>query len=269
MAISLASLKPTTADQPPRIMIYGPPGIGKTSLAAEFPNPAFVRVEDGIPGAVNVMAFPVAQSFGDVIDALGVLYTEEHDRQTVVIDSVTELQKLVFAETCARGDEHGNAKASIEGFGFGKGYVFAKRVMEEFLDAINMLRRERGITVVLIAHSMVARFDDPESESYDQYQIDLHKQLVGMVEREMDAIFLLKTPIEVKTEERGLKGSRAIASGKRIRKIYTEGTPAFVAKNRYSMPTEMRFDPGKGYEAFAKYLPNSQAPAARVEKEAA
>lgn len=261
MAMTLASLKPTTADQPPRMLIYGPPGIGKTSLAAEFPDAAFIRVEDGIPGNVNVLAFPVAQTFNDVIEALGTLYTEEHAVRTVVIDSVTELQKLVFAETCARGDEHGNARASIEGFGYGKGYVFAKRVLEEFLDAINTLRRERGMTIILIAHSTVVRFDDPESESYDQWSIDLHKQLVGMVEREMDAILLIKTPVDVKKEERGLKGSRAIAQAKRIRKIYTEGTPAMIAKNRYGLPPEIRFDPGKGYAAIAPYLPCHEAPA--------
>lgn len=261
MAMTLASLKPTTADQPPRILIYGPPGIGKTSLAAEFPDAAFMRIEDGIPGNVNVLAFPVAQTFGDVMEALGTLYTEEHEVRTVVIDSVTELQKLVFAETCARGDEHGNPRSSIEGFGYGKGYLLAKRVMDEFLDAINTLRRERGMTIILIAHSTVIRFDDPESESYDQWSIDLHKQLVGMVEREMDAILLIKTPIDVKKEDRGLKGDRHIAQTKRIRKIYTEGSAAMVAKNRYGLPPEIRFDPGKGYITIAPYLPGHKAPA--------
>lgn len=265
MALTLQSLKPTTADQPPRLLVYGPPGIGKTSLAAEFPDVAFVRVEDGIPGGVDVQAFPVASTFNDVIEALGVLYTEEHDRKTVVVDSITEMQKLVFAETCERGDEHGNRKASIEGFGYGKGYVLAKRVMDEFLHAINVLRREKGMTIVLIAHSTVTRFDDPESESYDQWSIDLHKQLVGMVEREMDAILLLKTPVDVRTEDKGLKGSRAIASAKRIRKMYTEGTPAMIAKNRYGLPPEMRFDLGAGYAALAPYLPGHGAPATNEE----
>ena len=240
-----------------------------TSLAAEFPDCAFVRVEDGIPAGVNVAAFPVALDFGTVMDQLADLYANpESGVRTVVVDSVTELQKLVFAETCARGDDHGNAKRNIEDFGYGKGYVRAQAVLQEFIDGINMLRNELGITVILIAHSVVTQFNDPESEAYDQWSISLHKQLVGQVEREMDAILLVKTPIEVKTEDRGLKGTRAIASSKRIRKIYTEGSPAFIAKNRYGLPPELRYDIGKGYAALAPYLPTHAAPSAE-QKEAA
>lgn len=273
MAMTLASLKPTTADQPPRILIYGDPGIGKTTLASEFPDAAFVRIEDGIPANVNALAFPVAESFQDVMEALGVLYTEETGVRTLVVDSVTELQKLVFAETCARGDEHGHAKANIDAFGFGKGYVFAKQVMQEFLDAINTLRREKGMTIILIAHAAVTRFDDPETQSYDRWSIDLHKQLVGMVEREMDAILLLKTPIDTATvEEASSKdgpAKRVIAKGKRVRVLYTEGTPAMIAKNRYDIPSGLRVDVGAGYAALAPYLPGHREAVAASEKEAA
>ncbi|MCF3934317.1 ATP-binding protein [Acuticoccus sp. M5D2P5] len=257
MAIKLASLKRVTAHKPPRILIYGPAGIGKTSLAAEFPDAAFVRVEDGIPASAEVFAFPVAGSFNTVIEQLGELYeAEDSGVRTVVIDSVTELQKLIFAETCARGDDSGNPKANIEDFGFGKGYVRAKAVMAEFLDAINMLRNDRGITVILIAHSVVSPYSDPETEAYDQFSIDLHKQLVGIVEREMDAILFMRSPVQAaKASEGAPKGGRVIGKGGRVRKTYTEGTPAFVAKNRYGLPTEFRYDLGKGYSQLAPFLP--------------
>lgn len=276
MAMTLESLKPATADKPPRILIYGEPGIGKTSLAAEFPGAALVRVEDGIPAGVEIPAFPKAESFDEVMEALGVLYTEDHPYTTVIIDSITEFEKLVFAETCARGDENGNAKANVEAFGFGKGYVFAKRVLEEFIDAINTLRTERNMTVILIAHAAVQSFNDPESESYNRWEIALkasdkpNADLRGAIEREMDAIFLIKTPINVEPEKKDKPGSRAIARPSRVRKIYTEGTPALTAKNRYGMPPELRYDLGKGYAAIAPYLPgHGRGAAADDEKEAA
>lgn len=265
MAISLSDLKKVRADQPPRILIYGPPGIGKTTLAAEFPESVFLQIEDGTPGDVELTSFGKLDTFGQVMDALGALWQEEHAYRTLVVDSVTELQKLVFAETCSRGDEKGNAKSNIEDFGYGKGYVYAQRVWADFLEGVNALRRDRGMTIILIAHSTVSRFDDPETVSYDRYEIDLHKHSVGAIEREMDAILLLKQPVQVKTEEQGFNKQRARADGGGVVLIHAIGKPAFVAKNRYGMPATLRFDRGSGFAALSQYLPGAVQPEAAKE----
>lgn len=269
MALSLSDLKTVRADKPPRILIYGPPGIGKTTLASEFPAPVFLQIEDGTPGDVELTSFGHLNSFSDLMDALAALYEQEHDFATVVVDSVTELQKLVFAETCARGDDKGNAKANIEDFGYGKGYVYAQRVWQDFLEGVNALRRDRGMAVVLIAHSTVSRFDDPETVSYDRYEIDLHAKSVGAIEREMDAILLLKQPVAVKQEDQGFNKTRARADDVSITLIYAVGKPAFIAKNRYGIPATVRFDRGNGYAELAKYLPGGATAKAETNKEAA
>ncbi len=255
MAISLDNLRKVKADKPPRLLQFGPPGIGKTTLASEFPNAVFLQIEDGTPANVELDSFGLLASFSDVMDALGVLYQEDHAFRWLVVDSVTELQKLVFAETCRRGDDKGNAKANIEDFGYGKGYVYSQRVWADFLDGLNAVRNHRGMGVILIAHSMVARFDDPETVSYDRYQIDLHKSAVGMIEREMDAILLLKKPVVVKTEDAGFNKSRARGEGGGVVLIHTDSRPAYTAKNRYDMPATIRYDRGQGYNALAPYFP--------------
>lgn len=273
MALSLSDLKKVRADKPPRILVYGPPGIGKTTLASEFPDAVFLQIEDGTPGDVELTSFGQLTTFGGVMDALASLYQEDHSFKWLVVDSVTELQKLVFAETCKRGDDKGNAKANIEDFGYGKGYVYAARVWQDFLEGVNALRRDRGMGVILIAHSAVARFDDPETVSYDRYQIDLHKGSVGAVERDMDAILLLKQPVTVKTEEQGFNKERARADGGGTILIHSTGKPAYTAKNRYGIPPTLRYDKGNGYAALAQYFPGNEttAPekAAEDQKEAA
>ena len=262
MAISLADLKRVRADKPPRILIYGPPGIGKTTLASEFPAPVFLQVEDGTPGDIELTSFGDLNSFRDVMDALGALYTEDHEFQTVVVDSVTELQRLVFAETCDRGDDKGNPKANIEDFGYGKGYVYAQRVWSDFLEGLNALRRDRNMCIVLIAHSTVSRFDDPETVSYDRYEIDLHSKSVGAIEREMDAIFLVKKPVQVKKEDVGFNKERARGEEGGVPTIHAVGKPAYTAKNRYGMPPSLRYDRGKGFAVLAPFFPGYVEPEA-------
>lgn len=255
MAISLANLRQVRADKPPRLLIYGPPGIGKTTLASEFPDPVFLQVEDGTPGDVELTSFGKLSTYSEVIQAMQALVFEDHGFRTVVIDSVTEMQRLVFAEVCARGDASGNAKTNIEDFGYGKGYVYAGRIWQEFLEGVNALRQDRGICVILIAHSTVERFDDPETVSYDRYEIDLHGKSVGAIEREMDAILLLKKPVVVKKEDVGFNKERNIAADGGAVLIHAVGKPAYTAKNRYSMPPTIRYDRGKGYEALAPFFP--------------
>jgi hypothetical protein len=227
-----------------------------------------LQLEDGTPQGVTITGFGRAelQTYDDVMDAVQALYVDDHPFKTLVIDSITTLQKLVFKKTCDAGDEKGNAKANIEDFGYGKGYVYSQRYWQEFLDGMNALRADRGMTIVMIAHSKIERFDDPESVSYDRYEIDLHAKAVGTIEREMDAILLLKQDVAIKAEEKGFSKERAIAQGGSLIWINTRGKPAFVAKNRYGLPDKIKFLPGQGYAELSKYLPQ---PTASVGKKAA
>jgi len=261
MAISLSDLKRVRADKPPRVLVYGPPGIGKTTLASEFPNPVFLQIEDGTPGDLELTSFGKIDSFPQLMEAFRALYSEAHEFKTVVVDSISELQRLIFNETCRRGDEKGNAKNNIEDFGYGKGYVYALRIWQEFLEGIHALRNHKNMSVVLIAHSIISRFDDPETVSYDRYEIDLHGKSVGLIEREMDAIFLLKQPVSVKTEDTGFNKERARADGGGVVLIHGQGRPAFVAKNRYGIPATLRYDKGAGFKALDAYFSKNQAQA--------
>src|SRR5699024_4345233 len=95
--MSVLSTIKKPADRPAIVTILGDSGLGKTSLACTFPNPIVIRAEDGlsaIPAEQRPDAFPVIQKADDVWDQLMALIKEEHEYKTVIIDSVTALERL-------------------------------------------------------------------------------------------------------------------------------------------------------------------------------
>lgn len=254
MALSLKELRTTTALQPPRVLIYGPPGLGKTSLAAEFPNPVLLDIEGGRPAGVrkeDVPGFDAEDlaSYDAVMEAIQVLYTDDHQFGTVIVDTVDRFEPLLWARVCAdmKWD-------SIEAPGYGRGYVETARYWREFLDGLNALRRDRGMAVVLIAHAEVGRFDDPATTSYSRYDIRLHKRALGMIQDEVDAILFVNQDVSIKTEDQGFNKKRGHAEGGGSRWVYCEARPSHVAKNRYGLPPKFLYRPGQGFAELAEPL---------------
>lgn len=262
MAISLANLRTVTASLAPRVLLYGPPGLGKTSLAAEFPNPVFIQVEDGTPAGLEINSFGLLETFEDVMDAMASLLNDEHDYQTLAIDSVDKLEPLLWDYLCRE-----NKWASIETPGYGKGYIEADKLWREFFGLANALRRERQMGLIYIGHSEIGRFDDPQNTSYSRYDIRLHKRATGLFQDEVDAILFLNQDVTVKEEKTAFGGKEVKAKGGGNRWIYAEGRPSFVAKNRYGLPDKFIYEIGHGYEAMAQYfpLPARAAPAQNAE----
>ena len=103
MALSLSSLVRAKSDKPPRIVIYGVPGIGKTSLAAEFPDPIFIQTEEGA-GNLELTTFadgPLT-SAAEVDEAIELLLTGDHKFRTVVLDSLDWFEPMLWAAVCKR-----------------------------------------------------------------------------------------------------------------------------------------------------------------------
>jgi hypothetical protein len=232
--------------QPARILLHGVAGVGKTSLAAAFPNPVFALVEDGA-GMLDITGAPI-RSWEDMMAMIGSLYDEEHDFQTFVVDSLDWFEPLVWAEACRL-----NKWESIETPGYGKGYGAATDLWRQFADGVNALRSEKGMTIINIAHTDVKRFDAPDSEPYDRYIIKLHKAASALMMEHSDAILFANYRVStVKADVGfGVKKTRAVGSGERI--LHTVERPSHVAKNRYSMKDILPLS----YEALAEYLPNT------------
>lgn len=254
MAISWDTLTQKKRPRPPAVLLYGPEKAGKTTLASEFPNPVYLQTEEG-EGILDISTLGKIESFEELMSAIGQLYEREHDFRTVVLDSITALQPIIWAETGERGDDKGNKKKRIEDFGYGKGYVYALNVWQEVLDGLNALRRDRGMAIVLIAHSKIERFDDPETVGYSRYDIDLHDKARDFLKREVDVVLLLKPDVTIKTEDSGFNKVRARADGGRMVYMHATSRPAYAAGNRYGLPEKIQYEPGGGFAALAPFFP--------------
>ena len=210
--------------------------MGKTTFSVSAPRPVFILTEDGL-GRLQTTSFPLAKSYSDVMEALDALLTEVHDFETVVVDSLDWLEPLIWGEVARM---HG--VNSVEDLGYGRGYVAALDLWRAYLDKLDRLRNEKNMVVVQVAHSVIKRFDSPEHEPYDRYEIKLHAKAAALVQEHSDCVLFANYRVSTTKTDVGFKKkvNRAVGSGERV--LFTQERPAFLAKNRFNLPHELPMD---------------------------
>ena len=245
----LQSILTGKTDRPRIVTLYAVQGIGKSTWAASAPNPIFIQTEQGLDD-IGCARFPLCRGWQCVLDNLTSLCAETHAFQSVVIDSLSALEPLIWAQVCAD-----KGKKNIEDIGYAKGYKFALDYWREVTKALEFLRDRKGMHVILIGHSRVVRFEDPETEPYDRYEIDIHKDASAMIQRWSDEVFFGN--YEVFTSEKGEGFNRRVkAIGDGTRKLYTSERPGRKAKNRLGMPESIPMPRDAGWAEYAKYFQN-------------
>lgn len=250
--LSLKSISKGKTAKPPRILLYSIEGMGKSSFGASALNPIFIQTEDGLD-ELDAAKFPKASSFDDVMAQLRVLYTASHEYKTVVIDTVDWLEPLIWGHICTL---HG--KTNVEDFGYGKGFAFALDQWTRLLNALDHLRDEKGMAIILIAHAEVKRFDSPDTEPYDRYQIKIHRTASAKLVEWADAVLFANYQIFVEKTDVGFNKKVVRGTGGHSRIMYTEERPAFKAKNRYGLPPELPFVKGEAWDTLVTAIKDSR-----------
>ena len=224
------------------MVVHGGSKVGKSTFAAGAPAPIFIQTEDGLNG-IDTLAFPLAGTLQDVLDALDVLVTQQHEFKTVVLDSCDWLERLIHEKVCGEGVKNIN---KADG-GYGNGYITALSHWREVLDKLNLLNRQCGMVVILICHSSIVKFNDPVNEPYDIYQLKLHTPGKGtgagnLVQEWADVIGYASKPILVQNkgndQNKIMRASEVKTAGGQSagHLLHLVGQPAYTAGNRYSLP---------------------------------
>lgn len=239
---------------PPRLVLYGTEGIGKSTFGAEAPSPVFVSTEDGLR-EISADRFPLCATIGEAYQYLQELEKEPHDYQTVVIDSLDWLERLIWDDLCAEYKVKSIEK--VDG-GYAKGYTHALTYWRSFLSQLDRLNQIRGMLVICLAHAKVEKVEDPEAPSYTRNMPRLHKLAAGLVTEWADAVLFATRKMRVEKEDGGFNRQRTIvhalgaeAGGERV--VRCIGGPACIAKNRYKLPEFLPLKWDKVLEEIVKH----------------
>jgi hypothetical protein len=251
--MKLIDLKPTTTKQPPRIFITGTHGTGKTTLVSGAPSPLIFDLEDG-SGQIEITRYPwqtdgSAPTFENIKSALTSLESEDHNFRTLIIDSVDTLESIIWNHTCDVESKRGTRHTSIEGFGYGKGYVLALGYVREFLQRLDRLRRLRSMAIVLVGHTHIRLFKNPEGDDYDRFVPRLKENAANAIKEWSDIVGFLKFEEGAGKGDSDVK-SKGFSTGRRI--LHLERTAAFDAKCRYDLDPAIEIS---GADSWSKLMP--------------
>ncbi|MDB1681420.1 ATP-binding protein [Enterococcus durans] len=216
-----------------KVVIYGPEGIGKSSLASQFPDPLFIDTE-GSTSNMDVVRMDKPTSWTMLLSQVDFV-KQSMPCKTLIIDTVDWAERLCIEFITTRAN-----KDSITKFGYGEGFIQLEEEFGRFLNKLSDLT-ELGINVVLTAHAKINKFEQPdEMGAYDRWELKLGNKTTAktapLTKEWADMVlFCNYKTLSVATDDKGKKFKGQ--GGKRV--IYTTHHPAWDAKNRFGLPEEL------------------------------
>ena len=232
--------------KPPIILLYGQEGVGKSTFAAKAPKTIFIPTEDGL-NEIDCKKFPTSKDYHDFKQKLIAIRDEQHDFETLAIDSISAAERMLFRYIC---DRYGVSNILEAAGGYGKGY---KEYAEEWLNIFDLLaeiRDKRGMSVILIGHCDIVRVFSPRIGQYDQFQPRLYKKAMDILVESTDGVFFATRKVRRTEEDAGFKKkdvrTEAIGRDGGDRIIITDGggiDGPQIAKRRFEgLPQELPLD---------------------------
>lgn len=250
--------RPVTAATLPHAfgaMVHGPPGVGKSSLAANAPDCFFIHdpQERGIhnllssrnPPCPRPIAIKIARTFEELLDRC-----EEaagSDAQNVALDSMTGMQMLCFHEHCKKYFDDDWSKEGFYAYFAGPKQA-ATRDWPRLISALNTIL-DANKNVFFLAHTQAKNTPNPSGSDFEQFQPYAEKEIWGATHRWASMVLFYNFEFDIDTK--GLRKKVKDETQKRL--IFTEGYGSFIAKNQYGLEPiiECGETAAEAYAAFA------------------
>jgi hypothetical protein len=225
---------------PSRLIFHGVEGIGKSTLGAFAPKPIFgmSRGETGLLTLIDNGLVPETdhfdewQTWHEAMECINWLIVEKAENRTFVLDTLNGLERLCHEQVCkdAFDDRWDYFQA------FGKGVELALQEWIRFLTLLDRLREVRRMGIILLCHTKVKTFKNPEGDDYDRYTPDLSDKTWSITHKWADIVLFGNYKTDVKKQKGDTKAKPQSAAGTSNRFFYTQRTPAYDAKNRNGLP---------------------------------
>lgn len=233
----LTKIKRGGESLPPRVLLSGPEGIGKSTFGAGAPSPLFISQEDGLTGLDHVARIS-PETYADVTAMVEALTLDAGEYRTLVLDTTDWLERSIHQFICKR-----DWKAGVEDYGFGKGYKIAEQELSLLLAKLDTLRQRQKLGIILLSHVQIKTFSAPDGNTWDRYEMKGHKGFTGILREWPDACLFAVYEV-YKTKDRGSNNEKVTGGG---RVLHTTWSPGWDAKNRLGLSEVMELD----YATFA------------------
>ena len=208
--------------------IAGNQGVGKTSMAALFPKPIIIQVEEGVESIIDfedVLVTDPIEDMTKVKDWLHRLLKEDHDRITAVVDSITAADTRMESEiVLADGSKTLNQVAG----GYGAGHRMLAGEMRGLRQMAARLQRERGMHVVFVAHTEITTFQPEDDEAFNLLDLRMNPKSRPPFCDDVDVVAFMR----LKRDSEKVEGKRRIATSAGRRELVCYAHAALASKNR-------------------------------------
>lgn len=229
----LDSIISTSVPSPPTMIVYGPPGVGKTTFAASA-NAILIDCEKGAGAVQNLKRTPYLETWPKMREWLVELAMNAPTEVTAIaIDTIDWMIQRIIEyvvhdlDSTDEADAKKNAKkdnlTSILSTAHG-GYSKAREIVQNIVyrDLFPMLNAitDKGVAVILLAHATNTKMTTPEGYDLRLAAPDLPQWIAPAFIEWTDAVLYAHR-----------------RDDQRI--LLTEATNIILAKNRYSLPAEL------------------------------